>query len=304
MDGHHLSSLLLDKDYEVYGMIRRTSDRSNLDRIDKRIKIIPGDMNDCVSLVDVMQQANPDEVYNLAGQSFVGVSWQQPIVTHATNSMGAVRLFEAARLACPNAKIYQASSSEMFGSSPAPQNEETPFAPRSPYAVSKCAAHWSAKVARESYGQFISCGVLFNHSGPRRGGEFVERKITQGLARISRGQQNTVRLGNMTAKRDWGFAGDHCQAMWLMLQQDKPDDFVIGTGETHSVQEFWEAACKVVGEDPRHRLLIDQSLFRPAEVNELRADFAKARRILGWEPKVGFQELVEMMVKADLVVLA
>lgn len=302
-DGSYLAEFLLTKGYKVYGMVRRTSTQ-NLERIDhikNKIEIVNGDLADQSSLICLLQKIQPDEIYNLAAQSFVHGSWSEPITTGEFTALGVLRLLEAMRLVCPKAKFYQASSSEMFGSAPAPQNEETCFHPRSPYAVSKVFGHYITINYRESYNLFACSGILFNHESPRRGLEFVTRKITDGVAKIKLGLSDELRLGNLDAKRDWGFAGDYIKAMWLMLQQDKPDDFVIGTGENHTVREFVEAAFKAADiSDFEKYIQIDKKFMRPAEVVELKADTTKARKILNWKIEVGFEELVKMMVKADI----
>lgn len=302
-DGSYLAEFLLDKDYRVYGMTRRTSTQ-NLERIEgfkDRIEIVHGDLADQSSLICLLQNIQPDEIYNLAAQSFVHSSWTEPITTAEFTGIGVLRMLEAMRLCCPKAKFYQASSSEMFGIAPSPQNEKTLFHPRSPYAVSKVFGHYITINYRESYGLFACSGILFNHESPRRGLEFVTRKITDGVAKIKLGLAKELRLGNLDAKRDWGFAGDYVKAMWLMLQQSKPDDYVVGAGENHSVGEFVEEAFKAAGiENWKKYVKIDKKFIRPAEVNELRADWSKAKKKLGWKPEVKFNELVKMMVEADI----
>lgn len=302
-DGSYLAEFLLDKGYKVYGLVRRVSSPnfSRIARIANRITLLEGDLTDQTSLDVALQLARPDEIYNLAAQSFVATSWNQPILTADVTGLGAVRVFEAAHRVCPDAKIYQASSSEMFGDAKEiPQNEKTPFNPRSPYACAKVYAHHMAVNYREGYGMFICCGILFNHESPRRGIEFVSRKITDGVARIYYGLAKELRLGNLDAKRDWGYAGDYVKAMWLMLQQEKPDDYVIATGESHSVKEFAELAFKEVGLNWEDYVVVDRRFFRPADVQELRGDASKARQVLGWQPTISFKELVKMMVRADL----
>jgi len=304
-DGSYLADLLLDKDYEVFGLVRRKSDRSysRLAHLLDRIHLVDGDLADQGSLVQVVSEVQPDEVYNLGAMSYVGASWRQPELTGNITGLGATRLLEAVRIVNKDARFYQASSSEMFGKVvEEPQNESTPFYPRSPYGVAKLYAHWMTKNYRESYDMFACCGILFNHESPRRGLEFVTRKITDGVARIKVGLQTKLRLGTLDTLRDWGFAGDYVNAMWLMVQHDEPDDFVIGTGECHSIREFFRRAIEAAGlkgtvDDYYER---DEAFIRPAEVNCLRADNAKAKAVLGWEPTVSFDELVMMMVREDL----
>jgi len=302
-DGSYLAELLLDKGYQVYGLVRRTS-APRYERIEallNKIVLLEGDLTDLTSLQVALEAAQPDEIYNLAAQSFVGTSWKQPILTGDVTGLGAVRVFEAARRVCPKAKIYQASSSEMFGhANEVPQKETTPFNPQSPYACAKVFAHYMAQNYRKSYGQFIACGICFNHESPRRGIEFVTRKITDGVARIKLGLAKELRLGNLEAKRDWGYAGDYVKAMWLMLQQAEPDDFVIATGESHSVKEFVELAFSYVDLDWKEYVVVDKRFYRPVDVPLLQGDSSKAKRILGWEPETGFEELVKMMVEHDL----
>ena len=260
-----------------------------------------GDLTDESSLVSAIRQSEPDEVYNLAAQSFVGSSWTQPVFTGDVTGLGVTRLLEAIRSAGVDAKFYQASSSEMFGKvQETPQTEKTPFYPRSPYGVAKLYGHWITINYRESYGMYACCGILFNHESPRRGIEFVTRKITDGVARIKLGLQDELRLGNLDAKRDWGFAGDYVEAMWLMLQQEEPDDYVIGTGETHTVREFCELAFDAAGLDWEKYVKVDPQFLRPAEVDLLLADATKAKKKLGWTPKVSFKQLVKMMVESDI----
>jgi len=305
-DGSYLADLLLEKGYKVYGLTRRTSTQ-NFERIQnivhhKNIELISGDLLDQHSLTIALHDIQPDEVYNLAAQSFVKTSWDQPVLTGEFTAIGVTRVLEAVRFACPKARFYQASSSEMFGKvQEVPQTEKTPFYPRSPYGVAKVYGHWITINYRESFNMYAVSGILFNHESPRRGLEFVTRKIANGVARVKLGKQKQIELGNLSAKRDWGYAKDYVEAMWLMLQQDKPDDYVIATGETHSVGEFLEMACKVAGitdwESIYHHNTKDD---RPAEVELLIGDASKAKKQLGWEPKVHFPQLVELMVKAEL----
>ncbi len=302
-DGSYLAEFLLAKGYEVYGLIRRlsTPNISRIEHILDRIELVEGDLTDQSSLDNAARTAQPDEVYNLAAQSFVATSWNQPVLTGDVSGLGVVRILESVRHRCPGAHVYQASTSEMFGKvQEVPQNENTRFYPRSPYGFAKVYGYWAGVNYRESYGMHVSNGILFNHESPRRGIEFVTRKITNGVARIYHGLASELRLGNLDAKRDWGFAGDYVEAMWLMLQQDKPDDYVIATGETHSVREFVEFAFSEVGLDWEKYVVVDPKFVRPAEVELLIGDASKARRVLGWEPKVTFEELVKMMVKADV----
>ena len=302
-DGSYLAELLLDKGYEVYGLVRRlsTPNISRIEHIVDRIIFLEGDLTDQSSINIAMQTSQPDEVYNLAAQSFVATSWNQPVLTGDVTGLGVVRVLEAVRHFCEDAKVYQASSSEMFGATlEIPQNEETRFHPRSPYAVAKVYGYYIAVNYRESYNLYVCNGILFNHESPRRGIEFVTRKITNGVARIYHGLAKDLRLGNLEAKRDWGYAGDYVKAMWMMLQQKEPDDYVIATGESHSVREFVELAFKEVGLDLQEYVVVDERFYRPAEVYELRGDASKARRVLGWKPEVSFRELVRMMVRADV----
>lgn len=302
-DGSYLAEFLLQKRYEVYGLVRRTS-TDNGERINQlrdQLHILSGDLLDQSSLLDALQISKPDEVYNLAAQSFVPASWNQAVLTGEFTGLGVTRLLEVLRLFNPKIRFYQASTSEMFGKvRENPQNELTPFYPRSPYGVAKVYGHWITVNYRESYNLFACSGILFNHESPRRGLEFVTRKITDGVARIKLGLAKELRLGNLDAQRDWGFAGDYVRAMWMMLQQGEPGDFVIGTGETHTVKEFVETAFAHVDLDWQKYVVIDPTFLRPAEVDSLRADATKARRILKWEPTVSFQELVCMMVRADV----
>ena len=302
-DGSYLADLLLDKGYTVYGLIRRlsTPNISRIDHILDKIELLQGDLTDQSSLNEAMRTAQPDEVYNLAAQSFVGTSWNQPVLTGDVTGLGVVRVLEAVRHMSPDAHVYQASTSEMFGKvQETPQTEQTKFYPRSPYGFAKVYGYWACVNYRESYDMHVSNGILFNHESPRRGVEFVTRKITDGVARIYHGLSSELRLGNLDAKRDWGFAGDYVDAMWRMLQQDTPDDYVIATGETHSVQEFVELAFSAVGLDWEKYVVIDPKFVRPAEVQLLLGDASKAKKVIGWEPKVRFDELVTMMVEADV----
>ena len=305
-DGSYLAELLLEKGYQVYGIVRRAS-TENFQRIEHlrdRLHLHQADLLDQTSLARVLDDVRPDEVYNLAAMSFVPTSWKQPVLTAEFTALGVTRLLDALRQICPGTRFYQASSSEMFGKvQETPQRETTPFYPRSPYGVAKVYGHYLTVNYRESYGLFACSGILFNHESPRRGLEFVTRKISHGVAAIKVGQARELRLGNLQAKRDWGFAGDYVRAMWLMLQQDQPDDYVVGTGQTHSVQEFVEIAFDHVGLDWRRHVVVDPQFYRPAEVDLLLADPAKARRSLGWEPEVSFEQLVISMVDADLLAL-
>jgi GDPmannose 4,6-dehydratase len=311
-DGSYLAELLLEKGYEVHGIIRRSSS-FNTDRIDhlyhdpheKGVRLFThyGDLSDSVALVKLLYELQPDEIYHLGAQSHVRVSFDIPEYTFDITGAGTVRLLEAIREAGVTPRFYQASSSEMYGSAPPPQNEETPFHPRSPYGVSKVAAYWATVNYREAYDMFAVNGILFNHESPRRGETFVTRKITRAVARIAAGLQNKLYLGNLEAKRDWGFAPDYVEAMWMMLQADGPEDFVIATGETHTVREAAETAFARQGLDPDEHVEIDPNYYRPSEVDELLGDASKAREKLGWEPKVRFRELVELMVDADVAML-
>ncbi len=319
-DGSYLAEFLLEKGYEVFGLKRRTSTISfeRINHIQDKITLVSGDMLDQSSLLNAVREVEPDEVYNLAAQSFVPTSWDQPLLTGDVTGLGVTRILEAIRKVNPKIRFYQASSSEMFGKvQEVPQTERTPFYPRSPYGVAKVYGHWITVNYRESYNMFCCSGILFNHESPRRGLEFVTRKITNGVAKIKLGFANELRLGNLDAKRDWGYAGDYVRAMWLMLQQDEPDDYVIATGESHTVREFVELAFKVVGIDivwegkgldergvdfktGKVLVKVDPKFFRPAEVHQLVGDASKARERLGWKPQVSFEELIEMMVEADL----
>jgi GDPmannose 4,6-dehydratase len=306
-DGSYLADLLLAKGYEVVGVVRRTSHHSyeRIEHLLDRIEVVAADLLDQHSLTVVIQDSRPDEVYNLAAQSYVPTSWTQPVLTGEFTALGVTRILEAIRLAHPTARYYQASSSEMFGKvTETPQRESTAFYPRSPYGVAKVYGHWITVNYRESYGLYAVSGILFNHESPRRGIEFVTRKVTDGVARIKLGLARELRLGNLEARRDWGFAGDYVDAMWRMLQQDQPQDYVVGSGETHSVRELVELAFAHVGLDYRQYVVSDPKYYRPAEVDLLLADPSKARRELGWTPKVGFAELVVMMVDADMERLA
>jgi GDPmannose 4,6-dehydratase len=306
-DGSYLAELLLQKGYEVVGVVRRTSHDSyeRIGHLLDRLHIVPADLLDQHSLTAVVRDAKPHEVYNLAAQSFVPTSWTQPVLTGEFTALGVTRLLEAVRLAHPEARFYQASSSEMFGKAiETPQRESTPYYPRSPYGVAKVYGHWITVNYRESYGMYAVSGILFNHESPRRGLEFVTRKVSHAVARIAKGLDRELRLGNLDASRDWGYAGDYVDAMWRMLQQPEPDDFVIGTGETHSVRELVTIAFAHVGLDWKKSVVVDRTLVRPAEVDVLRADPSKAQRRLGWRPTVGFADLVRMMVDADLERLA
>ena len=306
-DGSYLAELLLEKGYEVFGMTRRAS-TENVERIEHlvdRLTLVQGDLLDPHSLVSAIRSAEPSEVYNLAAQSFVPTSWNQPVLTSEFTAVGVTRMLEAVRTVDPEIRFYQASSSEMFGKvRDVPQNELTPFHPRSPYGVAKVYGHHITVNYRESYGLFAVSGILFNHESPRRGLEFVTRKISDGVARIKLGLADGLRLGNFDAERDWGFAGDYVDAMWRMLQQDEPDDFVVATGETHSVREFFEIAFAHAGLEPEQHVKSDPQFLRPAEVDQLVGDASKARERLGWEPRHSFRDLVEMMVDADLARLS
>jgi GDPmannose 4,6-dehydratase len=306
-DGSYLAELLLEKGYEVFGMTRRAS-TENVERIAHlvdRVNLIQGDLLDPPSLVSALRTAEPHEVYNLAAQSFVPTSWNQPVLTAEFTGVGVTRMLEAVRTADPGTRFYQASSSEMFGKvREVPQNEQTPFYPRSPYGVAKTYGHYITVNYRESFGLYAVAGILFNHESPRRGLEFVTRKISDGVARIKLGLADELRLGNLEAERDWGYAGDYVEAMWLMLQEDEPEDYVVATGETHSVREFCELAFAHAGLELEQHVKSDPEFLRPAEVDQLVGDASKARERLGWESKHSFRDLVEMMVDADLARLA
>ncbi|AEI45258.1 GDP-mannose 4,6-dehydratase [Paenibacillus mucilaginosus] len=302
-DGSYLAEFLLEKGYKVYGLRRRTStpNYENVQAIKDQIEWISGDLTDLPSLIEAVRIADPDEVYNLAAQSYVAASWPQPILTGNITALSVTNMLEAVRIVKPTARFYQASSSEMFGKVlEVPQKETTPFYPRSPYGVAKVYGHWITVNYRESFDMFACSGILFNHESPRRGLEFVTRKITDGVARIKLGLQNELRLGNLDALRDWGFAGDYIKAMWLMLQQDTPEDFVISTEETHSVREFLEVAFSYVGLNYEDYVVLDPKFVRPAEVDLLIGDCTKAKEKLGWKQEVNFTQLVHMMVDEDI----
>jgi GDPmannose 4,6-dehydratase len=302
-DGSYLAELLLDKGYEVYGMVRRTSMYTfeRIRHIQDRLHIVAGDMSDLTSLIQTVRDARPDEVYNLAAQSFVQTSWNQPVFTGDVTALGVTRILDAIRAVNPDIRFYQASSSEMFGKvQEVPQTETTPFYPRSPYGVAKVYGHWITVNYRESYNMHATSGILFNHESPRRGLEFVTRKVTHHAAKIALGLATELRVGNLDARRDWGFAGDYVEAMWLMLQQDEPDDYVVATNQTHTVQRLIELAFDAVELDWQRYVIQDERFMRPAEVDLLIGDPSKAKHRLGWEPRVSFEQLVEMMVRADL----
>lgn len=302
-DGSYLAEYLLEKGYDVIGMVRRSSTVTfeRIQHIQENIKIIQGDLHDQSSLVDIIERFRPAEVYNLAAQSFVPTSWNQPVLTGEVTALGVTRLLEAIRIVNPETRFYQASSSEMFGKvREVPQTEDTPFYPRSPYGVAKVYGHWITVNYRESYDLFAVSGILFNHESPRRGLEFVSRKVSDGVARIKLGLSRELRLGNLESRRDWGFAGDYVDAMWRMLQADSPQDFVVGTGQTHAVRELCEIAFNYVGLDYVDFVVQDQEYYRPAEVDLLVADPIKVKRELGWQPKVNFKDLIHMMLEADL----
>lgn len=305
-DGSYLAEFLLGKGYKVYGLTRRssTTPTSRIEHLLDKIELLPGDLLDQSSLMDAVEQSQPDEVYNLAAQSFVHTSWNQPVLTAEFTATGVTKMLEAVRKVKPTARFYQASSSEMFGKVQAvPQIESTPFYPRSPYGVAKLYGHWITINYRESFNMHASSGILFNHESPRRGIEFVTRKISYNVALIKHGLKNELLLGNLDARRDWGFAGDYVEAMWMMLQQDRPDDYVIATNETHSVQEFVELAFERADLDWKKYVKLNEKYMRPAEVDLLIGDPAKAKKDLGWEPKTGFKQLVHMMVDSDLDVV-
>jgi GDPmannose 4,6-dehydratase len=303
-DGSYLCELLLEKGYEVHGIVRRSSTEKfeRIDHLASRIHLHQADLLDQMSLIDVLKESNPDEVYNLAAQSFVPTSWKQPVLTAEFTSIGVTRMLEAIRLLGKDRiRFYQASSSEMFGKVQAvPQTEDTPFYPRSPYGVAKLYGHWITINYRESYGMYCVSGILFNHESERRGREFVTRKVTDGVARIKLGLSKELRLGNLDAKRDWGHAQDYVRAMWLMLQQDKPDDYVIATGQTHTVERLVQLAFAAVDLDWKKYVVLDPAFVRPAEVDLLIGDPAKAKRQLGWTPQITFEQMVERMVKSDI----
>ncbi len=302
-DGSYLAELLLEKGYEVVGMVRRSSTESfeRIDHIKHKLKLVQADLLDQLSIISIIDEYRPAEVYNLAAQSFVPASWTQPVLTGEFNALGVTKVLEAIRLVDKKIKFYQASSSEMFGKvQQVPQKETTPFYPRSPYGVAKVYAHWITVNYRESYGIHASSGILFNHESPRRGLEFVTRKITDAAVRIKLGLADKVKLGNLDAQRDWGYAGDYVRAMWLMLQQPEPDNFVIATGQTHSVEKLARLAFEQVGLDYHDHVQTDPALVRPAEVDLLVGDASRAKEKMGWEPKVSFEKLIEMMIDADL----
>jgi GDPmannose 4,6-dehydratase len=302
-DGSYLAEFLLERGYRVVGMIRRLSleNYARIEHLADRVELTQGDLLDQVSLANILQEYEPEEVYNLAAMSFVPTSWNQPVLTGEFTALGVTRMLEAMRMAGRQARFYQASSSEMFGKvRETPQTELTPFYPRSPYGVAKVYGHYMTVNYRESYDLFAVSGILFNHESPRRGLEFFPRKVSHGVARIALGLADTLTLGNLDARRDWGYAGDYVRAMWLMLQQPDPDDYVIASGETHSCRELVEIAFRHVGLDPEEHVRIDPRLFRPAEVDLLVGNASKARRVLGWDLKVGFEALVTMMVDADI----
>ncbi|EQB63056.1 MAG: GDP-mannose 4,6-dehydratase (GDP-D-mannose dehydratase) [candidate division Zixibacteria bacterium RBG-1] len=302
-DGSHLAEFLLSKGYEVFGMVRRSS-TEKFDRINHiidKIKLKQGDLLDQLSLIRLIEEIQPDEMYNLAAQSFVPTSWQQPVLTAEFDAVGVTRILEAIRLVDKKIKFYQASSSEMFGKTQeVPQTEKTPFYPRSPYGVAKVYGHWITVNYRESYGIFGCSGILFNHESPRRGLEFVTRKVTDGVAKIKLGLKDKLYLGNLDAQRDWGYAGDYVESMWLMLQQKEPDNYVIATGISHSVKDLVRVAFESAGLDWQKYVKVDQNLVRPAEVDHLLGDASYARNKLGWQPKVSFEEMIKMMVEHDL----
>ncbi len=302
-DGSYLAELLLGKGYKVFGLTRRSSNAvtSRIEHILSKVELLPGDLLDQPSLIEAMEVSKPDEIYNLAAQSFVQTSWNQPVLTSEFTGTGVTRVLEAMRKVAPKARFYQASSSEMFGKvQSVPQTENTSFYPRSPYGVAKLYGHWITVNYRESFGMHASSGILFNHESPRRGVEFVTRKISYNVAQIKHGLTNELRMGNIDAKRDWGFAGDYVEAMWMMLQQETPDDYVIATNQTHTVKEFLELAFSQVDLDWKKYVKFDEKYMRPAEVDLLIGDYAKAKKKLNWEPKTDFKGLVKMMVDADM----
>jgi GDPmannose 4,6-dehydratase len=306
-DGSYLAEFLLERGYTVFGVTRKASARTGerIARLLDRITLLEADLLDQASLTDAIRESQPTEIYNLAGQSSVRTSWRQAVLTAEFTAVGVTRMLDAMRTVDPAIRFYQASSSEMFGKvTEVPQTERTPFYPRSPYGAAKAYGHFITVNYRESYGLFAVSGILFNHESPRRGVEFVTRKISDGVARIKLGLADEVRLGNLDARRDWGFAGDYVEAMWLMLQQETPADYVIATGVEHSVGEFWKAACIYAGVDFERHVRVDPELLRPAEVDQVVGDASKARRELGWRPRVSFEELVEMMVDADIARLS
>jgi GDPmannose 4,6-dehydratase len=302
-DGSYLAEFLLNKDYAVFGLVRRTStvNFERIKHIQDNIELISGDLLDQNSLINAIKESNPDEIYNLASQSFVPTSWKQPVFTGEATALGVARVLEAIRAVNPKIKFYQASTSEMFGKvREVPQTEKTQFYPRSPYGVAKLYGHWITINYRESYNMFCCSGILFNHESPRRGLEFITRKVTNGAAKIKLGLSNELRLGNLDAKRDWGFTGDYVRAMWLMLQQDKPDDYVISTGITHSVRDLVQIAFDYVNLNWKDHVIVDPKFVRPAEVEILLGDSTKALKKLGWAPETSFEELIKMMIDADL----
>ena len=305
-DGSYLAELLLNEGYEVIGMVRRSSTVTfeRISHIEDRLTLVAGDLFDEVSMIGILRDHRPSEVYNLAAQSFVQTSWSQPVLTGETTALGVTRVLDAIRTVDPEIRFYQASSSEMFGKVlEVPQRESTPFYPRSPYGVAKVYGHWITVNYRESYNLHASSGILFNHESPRRGLEFVTRKVTHGVARIAAGIDKTLALGNLDAQRDWGFAADYVRAMWLMLQQDAPDDYVVATGETHSVRELVELSFAAAGLDWEKHVVIDEKFLRPAEVDLLVGDPSKSEKVLGWHREVDFPTLVQMMVEADLALV-
>jgi len=301
-DGSYLAEFLLEKKYEVYGMVRRSSveNFNRIEHIRNKLKFVQADLLDQLSIIDAIKESCPDEIYNLGAMSFVPTSWKQPVLTGEFTGLGVTRMLEATRHMNKNIKFYQASSSEMFGKvKEVPQNENTPFYPRSPYGVAKVYGHYMTVNYRESYDMFTCSGILFNHESPRRGLEFVTKKITYGAAKIKLGLADSLYLGNLDAKRDWGYAGDYIEAMWIMLQQDKPEDYVISTGEAHSVKDWVEASFRCLDLDWKKYVKIDKSFIRPADVDLLVGDYTKAKEKLGWKPKVGFDELVKIMIEFD-----
>jgi GDPmannose 4,6-dehydratase len=306
-DGSYLADFLLEEGYEVYGMVRRSS-TENFERIDHirdRIHFVQADLLDQLSIISIIKEIDPAEIYNLAAQSFVPTSWSQPVLTGEFTAIGVTRMLEAIKLVNPEIRFYQASSSEMFGKvRESPQNENTPFYPRSPYGVAKVYGHWITVNYRESYDLFACSGILFNHESPRRGREFVTRKVSHGVAQIKHGITDKVKLGNLEAKRDWGYAGDYVRAMWLMLQQEEPRDYVVATGISHSVRDLVEVAFGSVGLNWEDHVEIDPDLMRPADVDHLLGDSSKAHEILGWKPEVDFEKLIEMMVRHDIEITA
>ncbi|HEU5104133.1 MAG TPA: GDP-mannose 4,6-dehydratase [Roseiflexaceae bacterium] len=305
-DGSYLAEFLLERGYEVIGMIRRSStvNFERINHIQDKLTLVSGDLLDEASMINLLREHRPTEIYNLAAQSFVQTSWTQPVFTGESTALGVTRILDAIRIVDPDVRFYQASSSEMFGKVvEVPQRESTPFYPRSPYGVAKVYGHWITVNYRESYGMHASSGILFNHESPRRGLEFAPRKIAHGVARIKLGLDKELRLGNLEAQRDWGFAGDYVRAMWLMLQQDQPGDYVVATGQTQSVRRFCELAFGHVGLDYREHVVLDERFMRPAEVDLLVGDPSKAHEVLGWQPETSFEELVRMMVDADIALL-